>query len=103
MAPGTTPFVALAEALVPELAGDAEVLIDALCWIAGDGESYWSPIPEPFTFIPEHQRSIALADGSITSPFLELFGRGVAVPRLERQGHVLDAVRHQVQRSEDVV
>jgi hypothetical protein len=34
-------------------------------------EKYTSPIPEPFTFIPEEQRSIALADGSITSSFLE--------------------------------
>ncbi|KKK53098.1 hypothetical protein LCGC14_3098210, partial [marine sediment metagenome] len=35
---------------------DAEVLVDALSWIAGDGEGYSSAIPEPFTFIPEHQR-----------------------------------------------
>lgn len=54
---------------------DAEVLIDALDWIAGTGESYSSPIPEPFTYIPEDQRTIQLADGSITSSFLELFGR----------------------------
>jgi len=54
---------------------DAEVLIDALCWIAGDGEAYSSMIPEPFTFIPESRRTIALADGSITSQFLEIFGR----------------------------
>ena len=54
---------------------DAEVLIDALCWITGSRESYQSAIPEPFTFIPDYQRSIALADGSITSPFLEMFGR----------------------------
>ena len=54
---------------------DAEVLIDALCWIAGDGESYSSPIPEPFTFVPERQRTIALSDGSISSQFLEMFGR----------------------------
>jgi hypothetical protein len=54
---------------------DAEVLIDALCRITGTRESYSSPIPEPFTFIPDSQRSIALADGSITSPFLEMFGR----------------------------
>ena len=31
---------------------DAEVLIDALCQITGDGESYSSPIPEPFTSSP---------------------------------------------------
>jgi len=54
---------------------DAEVLIDALCWLAGDGESYMSEIPEPFTFIPEQHRTISLADGSITSQFLEMFGR----------------------------
>lgn len=54
---------------------DAEVLIDALCQITGTTEEYTSPIPEPFTFIPPHQRSIALADGSITSTFLEMFGR----------------------------
>lgn len=54
---------------------EAEVLIDALCQITGTTEKYSSPIPEPFTFIPETQRSIALADGSITSSFLEMFGR----------------------------
>jgi hypothetical protein len=54
---------------------DAEVLIDALNQITSTTEKYSSPIPEPFTFIPEDQRSIALPDGSITSPFLEMFGR----------------------------
>jgi hypothetical protein len=56
---------------------DAEVLIDALDWIAGpaQGEEYENTTPEPYTFIPQSQRTIALADGSITSPFLEMFGR----------------------------
>jgi hypothetical protein len=54
---------------------DAEVLIDAICQITGTTETYMSIIPEPFTFLPEHQRAIALPDGSITSSFLELFGR----------------------------
>lgn len=54
---------------------DAEVLIDALCQITGSTEKYSSAIPEPFTYIPESQRSIALPDGSISSSFLELFGR----------------------------
>jgi len=53
----------------------AEVLIDALNQITGTTEKYSSEIPEPFTFIPAEQRSIALADGSITSSFLEMFGR----------------------------
>lgn len=54
---------------------DAEVLIDAICQITGTGEEYSSAIPEPFTFIPSSQRTIMLADGSIKSPFLEMFGR----------------------------
>jgi hypothetical protein len=54
---------------------EAEVLIDALNQITGTTENYSSPIPEPFTYIPETQRSIELADGSITSSFLEMFGR----------------------------
>ena len=54
---------------------DAEVLIDALCQITGTTEEYHSKIPEPFTWIPKETRSIALPDGSITSSFLEMFGR----------------------------
>jgi hypothetical protein len=54
---------------------EAEVLIDALNQITGTTEKYSSAIPEPFTFIPENMRSIALPDGSITSSFLEMFGR----------------------------
>lgn len=54
---------------------DAEVLLDAICRITGTTEEYSSRIPEPFTWVPERRRSIALADGSITSPFLEMFGR----------------------------
>jgi len=54
---------------------EAEVLIDAINAITDTTESYMSAAPEPYTFIPERQRSIALADGSITSPFLQLFGR----------------------------
>ena len=54
---------------------DAEVLADALCKISGTRETYSSLIPEPFTFIPADNRSIELADGSITSPLLEMFGR----------------------------
>jgi hypothetical protein len=54
---------------------DAEVLIDALNQLTTSNEKYTSAIPEPFTFIPDGSRAIALPDGSITSPFLELFGR----------------------------
>jgi hypothetical protein len=64
---------------------DAEVLIDALDKITAGTESYSSAIPEPFTFIPENQRSIALEDGSITSSFLEMFGRSSRDTGLESE------------------
>lgn len=74
---------------------DAEVLADALTWLGGPGESYSSPIPEPFTFIPPEQRTIALADGSITSAFLEMFGRPARDTGLEseRNNEPTDAQR----------
>jgi hypothetical protein len=64
---------------------DAEVLIDALCQITGTTEKYSSAIPEPFTFIPDDQRSISLPDGSITSSFLEQFGRPARDTGLESE------------------
>ena len=83
---------------------DAEVLIDALDWVGGTGQSYASPIPEPFTYIPEDQRSIALADGSITSLFLELFGRPPRATGLEseRSNQPSDAQRLYLLNSTDV-
>ncbi|MBM3498594.1 MAG: DUF1553 domain-containing protein, partial [Armatimonadetes bacterium] len=74
---------------------DAEVLIDALCRITGTQESYSSLIPEPFTYVPEEQRTIELADGSITSQFLELFGRPARDTGLEseRSNQPTDAQR----------
>jgi len=54
---------------------DAEVLIDALNQITGTSEQYSSAVPEPYTIMPSGERAIALPDGSISSPLLELFGR----------------------------
>lgn len=54
---------------------DAEVLIDAVDQVTGSTENYSSAIPEPYTFIPPGQKSVDLPDGSITSAFLEMFGR----------------------------
>ncbi len=54
---------------------EAEVLIDAINAITGTTDLYTSPIPEPFTYIPANLPAVAIADGSITSPFLALFGR----------------------------
>ncbi len=54
---------------------EAEVLIDALNQITGGTEKYTSAIPEPFTYMPEGYRAVCLPDGSISSSFLELFGK----------------------------
>lgn len=83
---------------------DAEVLIDALDWVAGTGETYSSPIPEPFTWIPEEQRTVALADGSITSNFLQMFGRPPRDTGLasERSNQLTDAQRLFLLNSTDI-
>lgn len=83
---------------------DAEVLADALAWIGGTGQSYTSPIPEPFTYIPADQRSITLADGSISSPFLEMFGRPARDTGLEseRSSQPSDAQRLHLLNSTDI-
>lgn len=69
------PDAALNFACYPLRRLDAEVLADAINQITGTHDRYSSVIPEPFTFIPLDVRAITLPDGSITSPFLELFGR----------------------------
>jgi len=53
---------------------EAEQLIDAICDITGQAEHYMSKVPEPFTFLPDF-RAVQLEDGTITTPFLEMFGR----------------------------
>ncbi|HEV3196333.1 MAG TPA: DUF1553 domain-containing protein [Bryobacteraceae bacterium] len=74
--PGSTDAKTVANfAYYPLRRLDAETLIDAVCQITGTTEDYSSPIPEPFTYLPENQRSIALPDGSIGSAFLDMFGR----------------------------
>jgi hypothetical protein len=64
---------------------EAEVLIDAINQITGGTEKYTSAIPEPYTFIPESERTIALADASVSSRFLELFGRSPRDSGLESE------------------
>jgi hypothetical protein len=64
---------------------DAEVLIDAINKITGASDLYTSAIPEPFTYIPQDKRSIAISDGSITSPFLALFGRSARATGMESE------------------
>ncbi len=64
---------------------EAEVLIDAINRITGSSDLYTSAIPEPFTYIPADQPAVALADGSITSPFLALFGRSARATGMENE------------------
>ena len=64
---------------------DAEVLIDAINKVTGASDLYTSAIPEPFTYIPADEPAIALADGSITSPFLALFGRSARATGMENE------------------
>ena len=64
---------------------DAEVLIDAINKVTGTSELYTSPIPEPFTYIPENKPAVALPDGSITSSFLALFGRPARATGMENE------------------
>ena len=54
---------------------EAEVLDDAITALSGQPSKYSSVIPEPFTFLPADLRTVSIADGSISSSFLILFGR----------------------------
>ncbi|AQQ09019.1 hypothetical protein L21SP3_00816 [Sedimentisphaera cyanobacteriorum] len=55
---------------------EAEVLSDILDKIfGGSSGNYISRIPEPFTFFPAYKKAVSIQDGSITSPFLALFGK----------------------------
>ena len=54
---------------------EAEVLNDAPNEITGSTDLYTSAVPEPFTYIPKDMNAVEVADGSITSSFLTLFGR----------------------------
>ena len=74
---------------------DAEVLIDAIDRITGTTEAYTSAIPEPYTFMPDFQQAISLPDGSISSSFLDLFGKPARDTGLEseRNNRTSDAQR----------
>jgi len=83
--PGTNSKAAENFAFYPLRRMEAEVLIDALDQITGANEKYSSAIPEPYTFIPDNLRSIALPDGSISSSFFEMFGRPARDTGLESE------------------
>jgi len=62
-------------AVYPVARIDAEALADIICKISGTAEIYESTTPEPYTKFPAGESAVALPDGSITTSFLELFGR----------------------------
>ena len=72
---GVTPEVRAQFGSYPLRRLDAEVLLDAINRITGSSDLYTSAIPEPFTYLPQGTPAVAIGDGSITSPFLALFGR----------------------------
>jgi hypothetical protein len=63
----------------------AEVLIDAINKVTGSTELYTSAIPEPFTFVPANKPAVALPDGSISSSFLEIFGKPARATGMENE------------------
>ncbi|HDP33733.1 MAG TPA: DUF1553 domain-containing protein [Candidatus Hydrogenedentes bacterium] len=71
----THPDVERLFACYPVRPIEAEALVDMLNALFGGSENYESLIPEPFTYIPDYNRTITLADGRISSAFLETFGR----------------------------
>ncbi|MCX7049535.1 MAG: DUF1549 and DUF1553 domain-containing protein [Candidatus Sumerlaeota bacterium] len=53
----------------------AEQLLDAISQLTETSEPFSSQIPEPYSRLPPGYKAAQLADGSIGTPFLELFGR----------------------------
>lgn len=100
----TDPRAAAMFAFYPARRLEAEVLLDSLCMLTGTVEGYNSPIPEPFTYIPASARSVNLADASITSPFLEMFGRSQRDTGMlmERGNTISDAQRLHLLNSSQV-
>jgi len=83
---------------------EAEVLQDALCRIFQVGVGYTSEVPEPYTYVPKYQSTVSLADGSVTSPFLQTFGRPTRDKGLEsdRGNSVTDSQRMYLINSTDL-
>ena len=54
---------------------EAEIVVDSLAVLTGRYTKYSSVIPEPFTFLPPRTHAVQIADGSISSSTLDLFGR----------------------------
>jgi hypothetical protein len=85
MHPAGSPEAEANFAAYPVRRLDAEVLIDAINKVTGASDLYTSAIPEPFTYIPKGMPAIAIADGSISSPALALFGRSARATGMENE------------------
>lgn len=53
----------------------AEQLSDAIGQATGVYDTFMSQVPEPWTWMPDGYRAAQLADGSISTPLLNMFGR----------------------------
>jgi hypothetical protein len=60
-------------------------LNDVLNEVTGSTDLYTSAVPEPFTYIPKDMNAVEVADGSITSSFLTLFGRSARATGMESE------------------
>jgi len=76
---------------------EAEVLLDALNQVTGAGDAYTSSIPEPWTVLPAGTRAVRIPDGSISSPFLELFGRSPRDTGLESERNLRHTAAQRLQ------
>jgi hypothetical protein len=63
----------------------AEVIADTLNTLFINTDKLYSQVPEPYTFIPKFHKCIELNDASITTPFLEMFGRPTRDTGLEKE------------------
>ena len=89
---------------------EAEALIDAICKITGTTEVYTSTTPEPYTTLPTCETAVEIPDGSITTAFLDLFGRPARdtgllaerdrTPNASQRVHMLNAthIRRKLER-----
>lgn len=74
----------------------AESLLDAITDITGVPDKFTSHITEPYAYLPENQRAIALVDGNVEEspfPFLELFGRSPRDTSYESERCLLPSLR----------
>lgn len=90
---------------------DAEALVDIICQITNSAELYESTTPEPYTKFPAGESAVALPDGSITTSFLELFGKPsrdtgldserVCNPSASQKLHMINSrhIRSKIERS----